>query len=39
MVVCGGLKNNHEKKRSERQKRKGNIDLSESRVSKNIKER
>ena len=39
MVVCGGLTNNYEKKRSERQRRKGKIYPLENRVPKNSKER
>ena len=39
MAVLGGLTNSCEKKRSERQRRKGKITASESRVPKNSKER
>ena len=39
MVVWGGLPNSWEKKRSQRQRRKGKIYPSECRVSKNSKER
>ena len=39
MVVSGGLINSYEKKRSEKQRRKGKIDLFECRVPKNSKER
>ena len=39
MVVWGGLKNSCEKKRSERQRRKGKIYPFECRVPKNSKER
>ena len=39
VVVCRGLTNSLEKKRSERQRRKGNIYPFESRVPKNSKER
>ena len=39
MVIRGGLTNSREKKRSERQRRKGKIDPSECRVPKNRKER
>ena len=39
MAVWGGLKNNCEKKRSEKQRRKGKIFPFESRVPKNSKER
>ena len=39
MAVWGGLTNSCEKKRSEKQRRKGNIKASECRVSKNSKER
>ena len=39
MVVCGGLTNSCEKKRSERQRRKGKVYPSECKVSKNSKER
>ena len=39
MVVWGGLGNSYEKKRSERQKRKGKIYPFECRVPKNSKER
>ena len=35
MFVSGGFTNSWEKKRSERQRRKGNINPSECRVSKN----
>jgi hypothetical protein len=38
-VAWGGLTNNREKKRRERQKRKGKINPSECRVPKNSKER
>jgi len=38
MIVWGGLTNSCEKKRNERQRRKGKIYLSEWRVPKNIKE-
>ena len=39
MVVSGGLTNSREKKRSERQRRKGEIYPSECRVPENSKER
>ena len=39
MAVWGGLKNSCEKKRSEKQRRKGNIFPFECRVPKNSKER
>ena len=39
MAVWGGLTNSCEKKRSEKQRRKGNILASECRVPKNSKER
>ena len=39
MAVWGGLTNNYEKKRSEKQRRKGKIEPFEYRVSKNSKER
>ena len=39
MVVCGGLTNSWEKKRSEMQRRKGKIYPFECRVPKNSKER
>ena len=39
MVVSGGLINSYEKKRSEKQRRKGKIYLFECRVPKNSKER
>ena len=39
MVVWGGFINTWEKKRSERQRRKGNIFPSEGRVPENSKER
>ena len=39
MVVWGGLTNSCEKKRSEKQRRKGKIYLFECRVPKNKKER
>ena len=39
MVVWGGLTNSCEKKRSEKQRRKGKIILFECRVPKNSKER
>ena len=39
MDVCGGLKISSEKKRRERQRRKGKIYLFECRVLKNSKER
>ena len=39
MAVWGGLKNSCEKKRSKKQKRKGNIEASEYRLPKNSKER
>ena len=39
MAVSGGLINNYEKKRSEKQRRKGKIEASDCRVPKNIKER
>ena len=39
MAVWGGLKNSYEKKRSEKQTRKGKIFPSECRVPKNSKER
>jgi len=39
MVVWGGLTNSCEKKRSEKQRRKGKIEASECRVPKNSKER
>ena len=39
MAAWGGLANSCEKKRSEKQRRKGKIDPYESRVPKNIKER
>ena len=38
MVVSGGLTNSSEKKRNERQRRKGKIYPSEFRVPKNSKE-
>ena len=38
MVVWGGLTSSHEKKRSEKERRKGNIHPSECRVLKNSKE-
>ena len=39
MAVWGGLTNGCEKKRSEKQRRKGKTKASECRVSKNSKER
>ena len=39
MTVCGGLTNSCEKKRSEKQRRKGKIYPFECRVPKNSKER
>jgi len=39
MVVWGGLTNSCEKKRSEKQRRKGKISMSECRVPKNSKKR
>ena len=39
MAVWGGLTNSCEKKRSEKQRRKGKILASECRVPKNSKER
>jgi len=39
MVVWGGLTNDCEKKRSEKQRRKGKIYPLECRIPKNIKER
>ena len=39
MAVWGGLTNSCEKKGSEKQRRKGNIQASECRVPKNSKER
>ena len=39
MAVWGGLTNSCEKKRSEKQRRKGKIDASECRVPKNSKKR
>ena len=39
MIVWGGLTNSFEKKRSEKQRRKGNIYPSECRVPKNSKEK
>ena len=39
MAVWGGLTNNCEKKRSEKQRRKGKISASECRVPKNSKKR
>ena len=39
MAVCGGLTNSWEKKRSEKQRRKGKIYSFECRVPKNSKER
>ena len=39
IVIWGGLTNSWGKKRSERQRRKGKINPSECRVSKNSKER
>ena len=39
MAVWGGLTNSCEKKRSEKQRRKGKIYLYECRVPKNSKER
>ena len=39
MVVCGGLINSCEKKRSEKHRRKGKIHAFECRVPKNSKER
>ena len=38
MAVWGGLRNNYEKKRSEKQRRKGKIYPFECRVPKNSKE-
>ena len=37
MAVCGGLTNSCERKRSEKQRRKGKIEASECRVPKNSK--
>ena len=39
MAVWGGLTNSCEKKRSEKQRRKGKIEAYEGRVPKNSKER
>ena len=39
IVVCGGFTNSWEKKRSERQKRKGKMYPTEWKVPKNSKER
>ena len=39
MVVRGGLTNSYEKKRSEKERRKGKIEPFECRVSKNSKDR
>ena len=39
MAVWGGLTNSCEKKRSEKQRRKGKIEASECRVPKNSKKR
>ena len=39
MAVWGGLTNSWEKKRTEKQRRKGKIKASECRVPKNIKKR
>ena len=39
MAVWGGLTNSYEKKRSEKQRRKGKIKASECRVPKNSKKR
>ena len=39
MAVWGGLTNNGEKKRSEKQRRKGKIQVSECRVPKDSKKR
>ena len=39
MAVWGGLTNSGEKKRSEKQRRKGKIKTSECRVPKNSKKR
>ena len=39
MTVWGGLTNSCEKKRREKQRRKGKIDASECRVPKNSKKR
>ena len=39
MTVWGGLTNSWEKKRSEKQRRKGKIQTSECRVPKNSKKR
>ena len=39
MAVWGGLTNSYEKKRSEKQRRKGKVYPSECRVPKNSKER
>ena len=39
MAVWGGLANNFEKKRSEKQRRKGKIYASECRVPKNSKKK
>ena len=39
MPVWGGLTNSWEKKRGEKQRRKGKVFLFEHRVPKNIKER
>ena len=39
MIICGGLTNSCEKKRGEKQMRKGKIYPFEWRVPKNIKER
>ena len=39
MAVWGGLTNSCEKKRSEKQRRKGKIKAAECRVPKNSKER
>ena len=39
MAVWGGLTNSSEKKRSEKQRRKGKIKASECRIPKNSKKR
>ena len=39
MAVWGGLRNSCKKKRSEKQRRKGKIEVSECRVPKNSKKR
>ena len=39
MAVWGGLTNSYEKKRGEKQRRKGKIEVSECRVRKNSKKK